>query len=466
MPDELQPGARVHCMGIGGFGINPIARVMHELGYRVSGCDLTESPLIPPLREQGIPVEIGHSPAHLDQFEPEALVISSAIPPNNREVWAAVGRGIPIYKRSDILCALMRNRTGIAVAGTHGKTTTTAMLAWTLNRCGLDPSFIVGGVIRNLSTNARAGQGTLFVIEADEYDRMFMGLCPKMAVITTLELDHPDMFRSLADVRALFEEFVALLPSDGLLVAGFDDPEARRLADRRAGCGLPTLTYGLSGGEWSARQVMPNPAGGVDFEALRAGEAVGRIALRLPGLHNVQNALAALAVAQAVGAPFEASVEALESFSGTGRRFEVKGEAQGVTVIDDYAHHPTAIRATLAAARMRYGTQTLWAVWQPHTYRRTRALLDEFAACFTEADHVIITDVYRSRDTETFGVGPEDVLARMGYHRDARHIGNLDDVIDYLALNVQPGDVVIVMSAGDATRIADGLLRALGEDIP
>lgn len=462
MRDPLHIGARVHFMGIGGYGINPIARVMHELGYAVSGCDLNESPLLTPLQEMGIPVEVGHSPAHLDRYAPQALVISSAIPPDNSEVWAAIERGLPVFKRADILGALMQQRLGIAIAGTHGKTTTTAMTVSVLVGCEQDPTFIVGGVLRDLGTNARAGSGEAFIVEADEYDRMFMGLCPHIAVITTIEMDHPDMFATLADVRALFEEFAALLSEDGLLICGYDNEEARRIAEGRRAQGRPAITYGLLGGDWTAAEVLPNQQGGMDFVACYGGQPLVEVSLLVPGTHNVQNALAALAVADALRLPLEQAAAALGSFSGVGRRFELRGEVQNVAIIDDYAHHPTAIRATLAAVRLRYPARPIWAVWQPHTYSRTKALLDEFAASFAEADHVIITDVFRSRDTETFGIGPQDVLARMGYHRDARHIGDLDDVVEFLALNVRPGDVVIVMSAGDATRVSDNLLAILG----
>jgi UDP-N-acetylmuramate--alanine ligase len=465
MTDELRKDAHIHIMGIGGFGMNPIARVMHELGYSISGCDMAESPLIAPLRQMGVPVEIGHSPAHLDRYRPELLAISSAVPADNREVWAAAGRGIPVAKRADILGLLMASFTGIAVAGTHGKTTTSGMLAYTFLECGADPTFIIGGVLQNLGANARAGRGPHFIIEADEYDRMFLGLRPRTSIITTLEMDHPDMFGSLADVRTLFTEFAGLLPDDGLLIAGYDDPETRKIAAaRREMLGAPTLTYGLTGGDWTATDVTPNPAGGMDFTARRQGEEAAQVSLLLPGLHNVQNALAALIAAEAAGLPLDKAAAALGRFSGMGRRFEVKGEAQGVTVIDDYAHHPTAIRATLAAARLRYVGRTIRAVWQPHTYSRTRALLDDFAASFVDADHVIITDVYRSRDTETYGVTLQDVVDRMSYHRDAQHIAALDDVVKELALAVQPGDVVIVMSAGDASRIATDLLGLLSSE--
>lgn len=459
MPDEIGPGAHVHLMGIGGFGINPIARVMHELGYHVSGCDVAPSPLLNPVREMGIPVELGHQAAHLDAYAPDALVVSSAIPADNPELRAAARRGIPILKRADVIYTLMEGRSGVAVAGTHGKTTTSAMLAWTLFDAGLDPSFIVGGVLANLDTNARAGNGRPFVIEADEYDRMFMGLCPRVALVTMIEMDHPDMFADLAEVRALFQEFVGLLPEDGLLIAGYDDPEARQLAEQAH---VPAITYGLLGGDWVADTLTPNARGGMDFIAVWRGRPIVEVSLRVPGVHNVQNALGVLAAAEVLGAPVQDAATALGAFAGVGRRFEVVGEAGGVTVVDDYAHHPTAIQATIAAARERFPGAALWAVWQPHTYSRTKALLDEFAASFVDADHVIVTDVYRSRDTSTYDIGPADVLVRMTYHRDTQHIGSLDEVVEYLMLNVQPGEVVLVLSAGDATRICDDLLTALG----
>jgi UDP-N-acetylmuramate--alanine ligase len=466
---SLRAGSHIHCLGIGGFGINPIARVLHELGYTVSGCDMSETALLPPLRDAGIRIEIGHDPAHLDRFQPDALLISSAVTADTPEVVAATERGIPVYKRSDILGALMADRVGIAVAGTHGKTTTTSMIATILARCGRDPTFIIGGVSKDLGANARAGGGSAFVIEADEYDRMFMGLTPRIIVLTSLEMDHPDMFDSLSDVVSLFTEFVDLLPEDGLLIGCLDSPEVAKLVDRRLDQGRPAIGYGQTfAAEWIAVGLQPNDDGGSDFMAsFRKAEEGGSfvmgsvsVSLRLPGEHNALNATAALAVADTLGVDLRTAADALAEFSGTGRRFEVKGEAGGVTVIDDYAHHPTAIAATLRAARSRYGPRPIWAVWQPHTYRRTQALLDGFARCFGDADHVIITDVYRSRDTQDYGVSVQNVLDRMT-HSDARHIGPLDDVIAFLVGHVQDGDVVIVMSAGDATRIGDGLLSAL-----
>ncbi len=444
--------------------MSAIARLMTEQGFEVSGCDLSDSPLTESLMGRGIPVEIGHNPEHFDIYAPDALVISSAIPDSNEELKIARSRNIPVYKRSDVMGLVMKNRLGIAVAGTHGKTTTTAMISYILNECGQDPSFIVGGILTDYDTNARVGKGQPFIVEADEYDRMFLGLSPKMIVLTTLELDHPDMFQNIDEVRALFAEFIELLPTDGMLIACHDNPETVQFAKRRLLQSRPSLTYGLTGGMWSASDIQVNKRGGLDFCLRQLGFTAATVSLQVPGLHNIQNAMAAIAVASELEIPAKEAAEKLRFFTGVKRRFEVKGEANGITVIDDYAHHPTAIQATLEAARRRYGNRPIWAVWQPHTYQRTKVLLDDFANCFTEADHVIITDVYRSRDTETFDVGPWSVLALMPDHPDARHIGSLDKVATYLANYARRGDIVITLSAGDATWIGDKLLETLSED--
>lgn len=475
MAKKLRPGMRIHFMGIGGFGISAIARVMHQKGFVVSGCDLAESALIQPLRDMGIAVEIGHDPAHLDHYHPDALVISSAIPADNPSLVAAQERRIPVYKRMDILGELMATQIGVAVAGTHGKTSTTAMIAYILSECGFDPTFIVGGVLADYGTNARAGAGNVFVIEADEYDRMFMGLKPTITVLTTLEMDHPDMFPDMESMRTLFAEFIDLLPKDGLLIAGGDSPEAKAMAQRRLAMKRPAFTYDLGEMDWAltawmADEVEADGRGGMRFNAHRLDysdndeliDETWEASITLPGEHNVANALAALSVASVLGVDPAEAVAALARFSGTGRRFEVKGEVNGVTVIDDYAHHPTAIERTLEAARLRYGDRPIWAVWQPHTYSRTKALLTEFAGCFYEADHVIITDIFRSRDKETFGISEQTILDEMD-HPDAQHIGSFKKITDTLAENVEQGDVVIVMSAGDATCIAPALLKLLAE---
>jgi UDP-N-acetylmuramate--alanine ligase len=460
----LRPDARIHFIGIGGTGLSAIATVLHEEGYAVSGCDLEPGPLGAALAARGVPVWRGHDPAHVTGGLVDVVVVTSAAPREQPEVAAARAAGLPVLKRADFLGELMAPRIGVAVAGAHGKTTTTAMISYVLLRAGFDPTFIVGGTLRDLGTNAGAGRGAPFVIEADEYDRMFLGLRPRIAVVTNIEHDHPDIFPTPEAFEGAFRDFAERLPEDGLLVACADDPGARNLGAARRSAGRPVQFYGLAEGDWQLREVRASALGGLSATVVRrtpdGEETLGAIGLRVPGRHNLLNALATLVVADALGVPFAAAAAALGEFSGVGRRFELRGEAGGVTVVDDYGHHPTEIRTTLAAARERFAGRPLWAVWQPHTYSRTRALLEEFAAAFESADHAIVTDVYASRERDTLGLSAADVVARMR-HPDARHIGPLAAVADYLLARLAPGDVLIVFSAGDAPEISERVLRGL-----
>lgn len=463
----LQPGSHVHFVGIGGFGLSAIAKVMLEQGFVVSGCDMVESQLSEQLARYGVTVWVGHDPAHVKASSnlppPDALVVSSAVPDDAPELEAARAAGVPVHKRADILGELMADRMGVAIAGTHGKTTTTAMTAYVLIQAGLDPTYIVGGVLKNSGTNAHAGRGRPFVVEADEYDRMFMGLKPSVAIVTGIEHDHPDMFSGLSEVRAAFDDFVGLLPGHGLLIACYDDPEARALAERREKAGMPVFTYGLThGADLRAVEVIANTDGGSDFIVKQGLMMKGMVRLQVPGHHNVQNCLAALALAEHMGVQFELAAAVLREFEGVERRFEMKGRVTGVTVIDDYAHHPTAVRSTIKAARTRYGSRPLWIVFQPHTYTRTKTLMEGFATAFDDAEHVIVTDIYGSRETDDLGISSADLVARMD-HPDARHMAELVAVVNYLITVVEPGDVVITMSAGDATLVGDALLAALKE---
>jgi UDP-N-acetylmuramate--alanine ligase len=453
----VQPGAHVHLIGIGGSGLSAIAAVLLEQGYTVSGCDQAPGAAAEALAARGVRVWRGHAAAHLDGVD--AVVITSAAAPDLDEIVAARARGLPVLKRADFLGELMDGRAGVAVAGTHGKTTTTGMIAYVLARAGLDPTFIVGGTLRDLGVNAHAGHGAPFVIEADEYDRMFLGLRPRIAVVTNVEHDHPDIYPAFDDMRAAFAQFVALLADDGLLVACAEDPEAQALGAARQAAGWPAVLYGFTQGNWRAH-VQDNG----QVLVWRNGFDVALLDLAVPGRHNVLNALAALAVTDWLGVEPRRAAALLGEFHGMSRRFEVRGEAGGVTVIDDYGHHPTEIRATLAAARERYPGRALWAVWQPHTYSRTATLLDEFAAAFGDAAHVIVTDIYASREHDTLGVSAAGVVARMR-HPDARHIGPLGAVADYLVAQLAAGDVLIVLSAGDAPWIAEQVLQRLGQGV-
>jgi len=453
---------RIHIVGVGGFGMSAIARVLLGQGHAVSGSDLRANDLTRALIESGLVFHEGHAPGNIEGAE--LLIVTSAASDANPEIAAARAAGIPVRRRQAILAELMAGQAGIAVAGTHGKTTTTALIVHLLREAGRDPSYIVGGVLQNTGSNAGVGQGAHFVIEADEYDRMFLGLRPQIAVIANVEHDHPDCYPTLSDVRAAFAAFAALLPDDGLLVVCADDAEARALGAAQHDQGRRVVFYGLGAdAAWRASDLAADAAGGIRFTVTRDGAPLGRVWLNLLGAHNVQNALAALAVADAVGVPLAEAALGLESFLGTGRRGEMLGEASGITLISDYAHHPTAIRVTLAALRQRPGLRHLWAVWQPHTYGRLRALADDFARAFAEADHVLVTDVYSVREAVTPGLDAAGMAERIASegHPDARCSGGLDATADLLASSVRPGDVVVLLSAGDLPRIGPRLLELL-----
>lgn len=459
----------VHFIGIGGSGLSAIARLLLESGYEVSGSDRALTPFADEVRKAGAKVYIGHHPRNIAGAD--WVVRSSAVTEDNPEVQAAKRAGIPVYKRADFLGQLMENKTGIAIAGTHGKTTTTAMTAWALTQLGRDPSFIVGGVMNNLGVNARAGRGSLFVIEADEYDYMFLGLKPQIAVVTSLEHDHPDLFPTFETMHVAFERFVDLLPADGTLIVCAEDLGAASLIPHARKAGFNVVAYGFHGEEtinspfWvRAGEVKPNGRGGFDFTAtsnLGSGGGAVSVSLQVPGEYNVRNALAVLAIVDLLGLPRDQAAAALSDFTGTGRRFQLRGEVGGISVFDDYAHHPTEIKATLAGARARYPGRRIWAVWQPHTYSRTQTLFLEFSRAFKDADEVIVTEVYAAREPKQDFTSAEIVSAMP--HLSARYIATLPEVSKYLIENLRTGDVVLVLSAGDADQVCVDVLKGLQE---
>ena len=459
---------RVHFIGIGGSGLSAIARLLKESGYEVTGSDRALSQFAVDLQNDGVSIYIGHHPRNIAGAD--MVIRSSAIAEDNPEVAAALQAGIPVYKRADFLGRLMSDKTGIAVAGTHGKTTTTAMIAWTLYAMQRDPSFIVGGTLNNLKVNARAGNGTPFVIEADEYDRMFLGLKPHIEVVTNLEHDHPDCYPTFEDMYGAFQGFVDLLPPDGTLVVCAEDEGAVSLLSYARKKGLNVISYSLqsemtiNSPQWmQARTPKPNQRGGFDFSAMTnmgtAAASIVNVSLQVPGEHNVRNALATLSVIATLGLPLQEAADALSEFTGTGRRFEVRGERKGVTVIDDYAHHPTEIRATLAGAKARYPNHRIWAVWQPHTYSRTQTLFFEFSRAFSDADEVLVTEIYASREAKQ-EFSSAEVVGSMP-HSSARYTGSLEDTTKYLLKHLRSGDVLLVLSAGDADQISTEVLKRL-----
>lgn len=448
---------RVHFVGVGGVGQNAIARVLLEAGYPVSGSDLKDSEATRDLERLGAAIRVGH---RAEQVEGAGLVvISSAVPADNPEVVRALELGVPVVKRAEFLGELTRHRRSVCVAGTHGKTTTSAMIGLALVAGGLDPTVLVGGVVPALGTGGRFGRGEHLVAEADEFDGSFLRFTPGIAVVTNVEPDHLDFYRDFAAIVDAFRAFVGRVPDDGYLIVCRDDPVARDLG---AACSGRTVTYGLGpGGDWQAVEIAPNDLGGNDLVALRRGQVFGRFRLAVPGRHNVANALAALAAADLCGVGPAAAAEALARFGGVRRRLELKGVEGGIRVYDDYAHHPTEIAATLRAARERHRGR-LWCVFQPHTVNRTKSLFGEFAAAFGEADRVLVADIYvpAGREATTGEVTSADLVRAMR-HPSAEHVARLEDIVERLAAEARPGDLVLTMGAGDVYRVGEELLARL-----
>lgn len=455
----------IHLIGIGGAGISAIARVLLVRGYVVSGSDQQANPLTAALQADGATVYQGHAAGNI--VGADLVVRSSAVPDSNPEVMAARAAGVPVLKRHEFLGDLMADSCGIAVAGTHGKTTTTGMIAHIFSNCGQDPNVIVGGTLPATGTNGLAGNGRHFVIEADEYDRMFLGLQPTVAVITNIGHDHVDIYPTAADYVQAFEAFVGLLEhaEDGHLVVCLDDPGVMTMLDQlKKGPSLTVTGYSLNNKHHPkvdqivyAFSPWLNELGGLAAAVHFNNRSLGTLELAVPGSHNLLNSLAALAVGLQEALPFDAMAQALQTFTGMGRRFEVKGASGGVTVIDDYAHHPNEIAVTLSAGKQRFPKGRLWAVWQPHTFSRLKNSYDGFKTCFTAADEVIVLDIYRSRETDTLGLSA-GAFAKEIKHGSVRHIPTREAATSYLKENTAPGDAIIIMNAGDATAMADWLL--------
>jgi len=457
------PTLRVHLLGIGGAGLNAIAKVLLEMGFQVSGSDRQLGAHTQRLAAAGATLfgeQRAENLATLGAARPDLVLISSAIAGVNPELQAMQAAGIPVVKRDDFLPVLLTNRKLIAVAGTHGKSTTTSMIVKVLREAGIDVGYIIGADLPGYG-NAAAGSAAHFVLEADEYDHMFLGLHPTIAVITNVEWDHPDCYPTAESFQAAFAQFVEKVAPDGFIIACDDDPGAEQLRLERPMTDKRWITYGLTTAAdiFALHPIMIADQGyGADLYWWNAPR--GQLRLHAPGLHNLRNALAALAVACTCDTPFESAIESLWGFRGISRRFELVGETAGVTIIDDYAHHPTEVRATLAAARSRYPQRRIWAIFQPHTFSRTRTLLADMADSFGDADAVIVTDIYAAREVDDATISAADLVAA-STHAHIQHIGALAEVTDYLTELVQAGDVVITMGAGTSNQIGRTLLQQL-----
>ena len=447
---------RIHMIGIGGAGMSGIAEILHKNGHDITGSDLKESPYTRRLKEAGITVYIGHAANQV--AEAEQVVISTAIPSTNPELLEAQRRSILIVPRAAALSRILAGGRSVAVAGTHGKTTTTSMTTHVLKSLGENPTALVGGELNDIGSNVVAGNSDLFVAEADESDRSLLYLDPLAAIVTNVEFDHPDFYSSLDDVISTFEKFVTALPPDGHLVTCADDVNCLHLA-ALASC--PVTTYGLSDGDLRARILSPST-----YVLLEDGVERGVVELGVAGRHNVLNSLAAAGVARWLDHDAYEAVTSLKSFSGVRRRFQLKGERGEIRIVDDYAHHPTELSATLEVAlATRQPEGRVIAVFQPHRYSRTRTLYREFGEALTVADAVLVTDVYSAGEMPQPGVSGKlivDALCESHPHPDVYYIPNQHDIPGVLHSIAAPRDTVLTMGAGDVSRVGDELMGMLG----
>lgn len=448
--------SKVHFVGIGGAGMSGIAEVLLDYDLEVTGCDQAMSETTERLVQLGAKVYEGHSADHVEDVD--LVVISSAISADNPEVQAARANNITVIRRAEMLGELMRMKYGVAVAGTHGKTTTTSLVGAVLTDAGLDPTVIVGGRLRVSGTGARLGKSEYLVAEADEFDRSFLRLQPIIGVVTSIDQDHLDTYGNLGAIKKAFLEFCGKVPFFGQVILCLDDPNIQEMLPRLEG--RRVMTYGLSPqADLRAVEMQTIPSGS-KFEVHNNGEGeIGSIELPMHGVHNVRNALAAIAVGLSLGVDFETVAEALGSFSGVHRRFEQRGTWQGATVVDDYAHHPTEVAATLEAARQAFPHGRVIAVFQPHLFSRTRDLASEFGKALLAANFVLVTDIYPSREEPLPDVNAMLVVeaARESGHRHVEYRGDWREAAEVLAGEVGEGDVVLTLGAGDIYRLAEDL---------
>ncbi|OPY18358.1 MAG: UDP-N-acetylmuramate--L-alanine ligase [Syntrophus sp. PtaB.Bin075] len=449
----------IHFVGIGGIGMSGIAEVLLNLGYTVSGSDLRTSDTTEHLSSLGATVFQGHKASNLTDVD--VVVTSTAVRKDNPEVLEAHRRSVPVIPRAEMLAELLKMKVSIAVSGSHGKTTTTSMIATVMASGGLDPTMVIGGKLGSIGSNARMGHGEFIVAEADESDGSFLKLSPSLAVITNIDREHLDFYRGIEDIKDAFLQFANIVPFYGSAVLCLDDPHIKTiLSDIKR----KTITYGMEpAADYRAQELRFNGAV-TEYELYYRTECLGSVTLSVPGMFNVYNSLATVAVARELDMTFPDIQQGLKSYVGVGRRLEVKGKITGVTVVDDYGHHPTEISATLAAARQVWKNRMI-VVFQPHRYTRTQALFREFLGAFTEADLLIVTDIYPASEDPIEGVTAEALCdgIRSLTRREVRYIPNFSDITDYLMTVVQPGDTVITQGAGSVNSVGVSLLSRLKE---
>ncbi len=447
----------VHFIGIGGISMSGLARILLKEGFRISGSDNKESALTDELEKAGAVIFYGQKASNIIEGI-DVVVYTAAIHEDNEEYQAAALKGLPMLSRAELLGQLMTNYDiPVAVSGTHGKTTTTSMLSHIFLAGNMDPTISVGGILKSIGGNIRVGNSEIFLTEACEYTNSFLHFFPKISIILNIDEDHLDFFKDLNDIRCSFRRFAELLPADGCLIINGD---IENLEEITAGLPCKVVTYGLSSAmNYGAVNIAHSRSGEASFDFTKDGTFVSRISLSVHGDHNVSNALAALAAADQLSIPAEVSKRGIKEFTGTDRRFEYKGEINGVTVIDDYAHHPTEIRASLSAAK-HYPHKEIWCIFQPHTYTRTKALFHEFVEALSCTDHVILADIYAARETDNLGVSSKDIACALKAKGiDAFYFGAFKDIENFCLENCKKGDLLITMGAGDVVNIGENLLR-------
>lgn len=465
--NELNRYRKIHFIGIGGVGMSAIASVLLSKGFHVSGSDASENEVTRRLTKAGARVFQGHRAENIEGAE--LVVTSTAIRRDNPERMAAEIAAVPIWRRAKVLAEIMRGGKGLAVSGTHGKTTTTSMAAIALTEAGLDPSALIGGDVPLFGSNARTGSGEWVVAEADESDASMLEMDPDRVIVTNIEADHLDYYRDLDHILETFATFLRRMRPEGKVIAGIDCPSVRKLLamDR-----FPALTYSLrnSKADIYARDVRHLVQGGaLRFTAVYQGKPLGTVRLQIPGLHNVSNALAVILTGLDLGCDFESLARGLGRYTGAKRRFQLKGESQGVTIVDDYAHHPTEIRATLAAARAAIKKQKqsrrIVGIFQPHRYSRTQSLATEFGQSFGDADVIVVTDVYSAGEDPIEGVSGSSIFKHVitSGHPDAYYIPKQIDVLEFLRPRLREGDMLFTLGAGDVWRLGENILTDLRE---
>jgi UDP-N-acetylmuramate--alanine ligase len=458
-------GKTVHFIGIGGIGMSGLAQVLVRNRAIVTGSDQAAGPAVTRLEKAGVAVQIGHRPENIPAGA-DAVVVTAAVKSDNPELVQAQQQGVAVYKYARMLGELMNRYEGVAVSGTHGKSTTSGWLSFLLRRSGIDASFIVGAVVSQLGGSSGVGESRCFVAEACEYDRSFLNLRPSMAALLNIEADHLDYYRDEAEIVEAFAQFVAGVAFEGTVVANGQDPNVLQVISRLRP-DVECLTFGLDESCTYCAKNLDLVGGLYRFDVFERGCLLGRTQLSVPGQHNVMNALAVVAMARRLGVPGQTILEHLPEFTGVDRRLTLRGQAAGVTVLDDYAHHPTEIRASLSGIRERYQPRRLWCVFQPHQYSRTRFLLEDFAASFRMADVTIVPEIYFVRDSQEnrTAVNAEVLVNRLrGCGSQAEFIDGFDAICDYLEAHVAAGDVVVTMGAGDVWKVADAYIQRIGSN--